>query len=1693
MRRLTRWSAVALYAVSVCVAVLQFESSWHSIETAACCNDPLTGSCVFYLPLPPGSNDTNATTDNAAAVTLPTTMMMPEPRWGHELMFAPSIPQREAVMTRMQNGVYVRSMASMLVFLFIFGLTFTRFYLDPRSQAVYEWALSALGLAECGHLAYTKWPSYGRITVFILFAHSFLPLDQHRATRVSLVISVPYVAISIATFKQWPPSPDGYSTHVQMAVAVLSLCLFIGIRILYSKILDRSMRQNFLDEQMLSDGRKRFLQERELSDKLLRAVLPDAIIERLRNKSGDLIADTIDGVTVLFAELCIPDHATAMVRSDSSHSTSTNICRGSEDGREGVTHGASAYHHAIATDSPRTAPAAADLSSAKIVSLLNLVYSSFDSLIDSYQSLRKIETVGTIYLLAAGVPAQASSAADTAADAARMALLMQRTFHEALPAIGRIVGIDTTGMTLRVGLHTGSVAAGIVGSVHLRYKLVGDTVNLASRMQSTCALGRVQVSSQCREALEQHMQAKSKAMRSSSSGGNVPSHGAIGTSGGALSPLPAPDFVIELRGDVEIKGKGVLTTYWLKSAEDSIETVDDTHETVGGSAVNTTPAWEAASEPAGVSVTKSNASPAAEKEQDSAFDFDSSSAAPSSPVAGSSNAARRVIEEEEIAMDAEGDINGDGTSGKRRAASAVTSSAILMTSVGSQTGENIGDSPAAVTEIPGFAASVPVQHQQAMMLGASYQQLLAVRMQAQRSRISSASSFDSTIMITDGSAGQSALPRPPLASSDAHVDHEPLAAIIVSGDGTVAPDTGSGDDGRASVAESDVTRGSSDVFSPSAVNIGRLRGGDSRATTDFEEQSTHGSSAAAAAATRSNGSSAVQWGGGQWAGTDRLSFSLLTAAHLLQSTGGRTSGAVEQRMSFILSPSMSTASATGDSRVSRSGIRNSTSLGGLSSHSRLRHAAAANAAGSSFRPRPPLRGLASSSASSAAASLSTATTLHDIHVSPMAGPSFPSVPSSSFRRPDSAAAAPATSRVPPLARDLSGSIRSLLGLSSPTPPAPFKRGQTDSAVLDYVARRHDRRRSSDISGGDVGLAAAIASAAGGQRTTAVNVNTSGYGFSSRSDGLGSPVIRHRLSSPPPVGAGNRRSLVMSPPAAAVASISEDARESVLGAEFDDLELFNFHRQGMRDGDADDEDDDYGMHDEERAPDGSGGFELLLALFGGELGAPSAASASVSDVRPSPYGQSMAVYGTAPASAGNPSEQLSSQSASQSTSSSRATGTSSPFVVHASGNSAAAEGTSSMQSVSWAGDAANTTSTAYRPSGHHQHQHRRCSTVESALSSSAAGSAAAPDGQPFPSDGARLRCPPTPSASSSSGSSSDSWNATSPNRPVSASGAAAAAASAAGFRVRHRLQARQASVDVEDEAIVSYYHQRIAMPPQHGGQLQQTQQHSGAAKVTSSSLPANAALANTVAVVANGPPVQVVKITGFVYWMVVLFRWAPPSLTGMSDQLYRWQGKYLTNALPKWQLLFRRMFLRGTMVFIAILGLIDAARFMGPPLLFRSWLHTAITKFAITIPLLLLCWRLSLTQWILRSYTRQAVLSSLAAMCVVLTVVDGAVEAKTPDFMFVAITMAQWLLNLSLIPLGVRAVVALFLYFVYGLASPYSYARLDLLDGDHSDPSMPPPSEMISLTLYMLLFAIGEFVPALLREVIMRQSFFRQYW
>jgi adenylate cyclase len=181
--------------------------------------------------------------------------------------------------------------------------------------------------------------------------------------------------------------------------------------------------------------------EKERSEALLRNILPDPIVVRL-NEGEKVIADRFDAVSILFADIV------------------------------GFT------------------PAAAMMSPANLVGMLDRTFSAFDDLAMRL-GIEKIKTIGDSYMAAAGLPLPREDH-------------LERMAEFALGMLSALDGLNSaygTSFRIRIGMHTGPVIAGIIGRHKFIYDVWGDTVNVASRLESHGVANRIQVSEAVRTAL----------------------------------------------------------------------------------------------------------------------------------------------------------------------------------------------------------------------------------------------------------------------------------------------------------------------------------------------------------------------------------------------------------------------------------------------------------------------------------------------------------------------------------------------------------------------------------------------------------------------------------------------------------------------------------------------------------------------------------------------------------------------------------------------------------------------------------------------------------------------------------------------------------------------------------------------------------------------------------------------------------------------------------------------------------------------------------------------------------------------------------------------------------------------------------------------------------------------------------------
>ncbi|KAI6202133.1 Guanylate cyclase [Aphelenchoides besseyi] len=183
----------------------------------------------------------------------------------------------------------------------------------------------------------------------------------------------------------------------------------------------------------------------------------------------------------------------------------------------------------------------------QVVQLLNDLCTNFDTIIDQWDAY-KIETIGDGYLISSGLPRRNGNKHVT--EIANLAM----DFMKSLMTF-RINHLPQHRINIRIGFHTGPVVAGVVGTTMPRYCLFGDTVNTASRMESNSKPGKIHISA----SANHYLQSQNGQGDTDVSGGQPISEG----------------FVTESRGEILIKGKGLMETFWLLGKGTSIDYITD--------------------------------------------------------------------------------------------------------------------------------------------------------------------------------------------------------------------------------------------------------------------------------------------------------------------------------------------------------------------------------------------------------------------------------------------------------------------------------------------------------------------------------------------------------------------------------------------------------------------------------------------------------------------------------------------------------------------------------------------------------------------------------------------------------------------------------------------------------------------------------------------------------------------------------------------------------------------------------------------------------------------------------------------------------------------------------------------------------------------------------------------------------------
>lgn len=297
--------------------------------------------------------------------------------------------------------------------------------------------------------------------LMVVVFFGFILLRLH-PLLAAISVGVSQVAFLILLFAD----RDGdLGTPAERWLAVATVVLAYLGALFMCVLIERQMRSRFAAERTIEWQSTLIHHERQRADRLLSHMLPAPIIERLKREPG-VLAESHEAVSVLFADIV------------------------------GFT------------------PLSTRLSAVTLVDLLNHLFSAFDGIVEQV-GVTKLRTIGDGYMAVAGLPVPRH---DHAGSLVELGLCMLG-FVAADPRCGE------EGIQLRIGVNTGAVVAGVIGTSAFQYDVWGDTVNIAARMESHGVAGRVQVTASTHDCI-------------------------------------ASRYDCEARGPIEVKGKGPLDA-WL--------------------------------------------------------------------------------------------------------------------------------------------------------------------------------------------------------------------------------------------------------------------------------------------------------------------------------------------------------------------------------------------------------------------------------------------------------------------------------------------------------------------------------------------------------------------------------------------------------------------------------------------------------------------------------------------------------------------------------------------------------------------------------------------------------------------------------------------------------------------------------------------------------------------------------------------------------------------------------------------------------------------------------------------------------------------------------------------------------------------------------------------------------------------------
>lgn len=294
-----------------------------------------------------------------------------------------------------------------------------------------------------GSMAYVdalNFKIYSRVTIYIIVVFLTLlvvVIPTWIAAAIYTLSHISFMGLLIFLSGDYKSVADiGINTSVMLVFAV------IAARLRYTGILERNIQQQVLNNQNEIINRQYgdLKKEQENSNRLLLSILPSTVANELK-EHGFVDPELYENVTIMFTDFVGFTRSTL-----------------------------------------RIAPT-------ELVKRLDTIFLRFD-LIAEANDVERLKTIGDSYMAAGGLPLRNDS---HPVDVVLCAMEMTRFMREYNEKLLKDKNDESSVWAMRIGIHTGPVVAGVIGKTKFAYDIWGDTVNIASRMETTCATGRINV------------------------------------------------------------------------------------------------------------------------------------------------------------------------------------------------------------------------------------------------------------------------------------------------------------------------------------------------------------------------------------------------------------------------------------------------------------------------------------------------------------------------------------------------------------------------------------------------------------------------------------------------------------------------------------------------------------------------------------------------------------------------------------------------------------------------------------------------------------------------------------------------------------------------------------------------------------------------------------------------------------------------------------------------------------------------------------------------------------------------------------------------------------------------------------------------------------------------------------------------